>query len=256
MKIAVIGATGRIGARLVRILRQEDVRVVEAARSRGVDIVTGAGLAQALEDTDVVVDVSNASPLDGGAALRFFQTAGRNLIAAGRIAGVRHHLILSIVGLDRLMAGDYFRAKQAQEDLVRASGIPFTIVRSTQFFEFIADVVQDGTARDIRISPALAQPIAGENVAATLADAVFSQPFDTPIEIAGPEQFRLADIATEIATAHEDGRRVVADVHAPYFGIEIGERTLLPDSDARLASLRFEDWLRDSLQPHPMSFTA
>lgn len=249
MKIVVIGGSGRIGEKLVRNLRQEDCRVFEASPSYGVDAVTGAGLAEALADAEIVVDVSNSPSLEGAAAMRFFGVAGRNLLAAGRAAGVRHHIVLSIVGLDRLLAGDYFRAKELQEDLVKESGLPFTIVRSTQFFEFISDVVQEGTAREIPISPALAQPIAGEDVADTLADAVFSDPFDAVIEVAGPEQFRLDAIATEIATAHEDGRRVVTDVHARYFGAELEERSLLPGPHARIAPQRFDDWLRDSLRP-------
>ncbi|NIJ21642.1 uncharacterized protein YbjT (DUF2867 family) [Sphingomonas naasensis] len=249
MKIVVIGGSGRIGEKLVRNLRQEDCRVFEASRSWGVDTVTGVGLAEALVDAETVVDVSNSPSLEGADALHFFETSTRNLLAAGRAAGVRHHIALSIVGVDGLLAGDYFRAKKIQEDLVRASGIPFTILRSTQFFEFISDVVQEGTARDIPISPALAQPIAGEDVADTLADAALSDPFNAMLEVAGPEQFRLDAIATEIATAHEDGRRVVADVHARYFGAELGERSLLPGPDARIAPQRFDDWLRDSLRP-------
>lgn len=248
-KIVVIGGSGRIGEKLVRNLRQEDCRVFEASRSYGVDTVTGAGLAEALEEAEIVIDVSNSPSLEGADALRFFETSGRNLISAGRAAGVRHHIALSIVGVDGLLASDYFRAKKIQEDLVRASGIPFTIVRSTQFFEFISDVVRDGTARDIPISPALVQPIAGEDVADTLADAAFSDPFNRAIEIAGPEQFRLDAVATEIATAFEDSRRVVADVHARYFGAELEERSLLPGPDARIAQLKFDDWLRQSLRP-------
>jgi len=249
MKIVVIGGTGRIGEKLVRNLRQEDCRVFEASPTCGVDTVTGIGLAEALAEAEIVVDVSNSHSLEGPDAIRFFETSGHNLLAAGRAAGVRHHIALSIVGLDRLPPTGYFRAKRIQEELVRASGIPFTIVRSTQFFEFIRDVVQDGTARDIPISPALVQPIAGEDIADTLADAVFSDPFNTMLEVAGPEQFRLCDVATEIATAFEDGRRVVPDIHAPYFGTELDERTLLPGPDAHIGSLRFDDWLRDSLQP-------
>ena len=249
MKIVVIGGSGRIGERLVRNLRQEDFRVFEASPTFGVDTVTRVGLAEALADAEVVVDVSNSPSLDGEAALRFFETSGRNLLAAGRAAGVRHHIVLSIVGVDGLLSSDYFRAKKIQEGLVRDSGIPFTIVRSTQFFEFIADVVQDGTAREIPISPALVQPVAGEDVADTLADAVFSDPFNAAVEVAGPERFRMDEVATEIATAYEDGRRIVADVHARYFGAELAERALLPGAGAHIASLRFDDWLRDSLQP-------
>jgi uncharacterized protein YbjT (DUF2867 family) len=249
MKIVVIGGTGRVGEKLVRNLRQEDCRVFEASPTVGVDTVTKVGLAEALTDAEIVVDVSNSHSLDGADAMRFFETSGRNLLAAGRAAGVRHHIVLSIVGVDRLTSIGYFQAKKIQEDLIKASGIPFTILRSTQFFEFIRDVVQEGTARDIPISPALVQPIAGEDIADTLADAAFSDPSNATLEVAGPEQFRLVDVATEIATAFEDGRRVVADVHAPYFGAELEERTLLPGPDARIASLRFDDWLRNSLQP-------
>lgn len=250
MKTVVIGGSGRIGEKLVRNLRQEDCRVFEASRSWGVDAVTGIGLEAALAEAEVLVDVSNSPSLDGPAALRFFETSTRNLLEAGRAAGVRHHIALSIVGVDGLLAGDYFRAKKLQEDLIRASGIPYTILRSTQFFEFISDVVQEGTAREIAISPALAQPIAGEDVADALADAVLGDPFNAVIEVAGPERFRLDEIATEIATAHEDERRVVADVHARYFGAELEERSLLPGPDARIAPQRFDDWLRESLRPN------
>lgn len=249
MKIVVIGGNGRIGEKLVRNLRQEDCRVFEASPTYGVDTVTKVGLAEALTDAEIVVDVSNSPSLDGADAIRFFETSGRNLLAAGRAAGVRHHIALSIVGVDRLTSIGYFQAKKIQEDLIKESGIPFTILRSTQFFEFIRDVVQEGTAREIPISPALVQPIAGEDIADTLADAVFSDPSNATLEVAGPEQFRLVDVATEIATAFEDGRRVVADIRAPYFGAELEERTLLPGPGARIASLRFDDWLRNSLQP-------
>lgn len=250
MKIVVIGGSGRIGEMLVRNLRQQDCRVVAASPTFGVDTLSGAGLADALEDAEVVVDVSNSRSLDAPSALRFFEISGRNLLAAGRTAGVRHHIALSIVGVDRLAANAYFHAKRVQEDLIRASGIPFTIVRSTQFFEFIGAVVQEGSAREIPISPALVQPIAAEDVADALADCALAGPLDATIEIAGPERFRLDVVATAIATAYGDGRQIVSDVHAPYFGAELEERSLLPHLNARLGRLKFEDWLRESLQPH------
>lgn len=256
MKVVVIGSSGRIGTRLVRNLRQEDLRVFEASRSTGVDTLTGAGLDEALEGAEVVVDVSNASPDDGTAALGFFETSSRNLIDAARRAGVQHHIVLSVVGTDALQASDYFRAKKLQEEMAAGSGMPFTILRSTQFFEFISDVVQDGTAREIPIAPAMVQPIAGENLADTLADTVFSDPFDTIIEVAGPDLLRLDEIAAEIATAHEDGRSVVPDIRARYFGAELEAVSLLPGPDARIATLRFDDWLRDSLQPRRLSSLA
>lgn len=250
MKIVVIGGSGRIGKKLVRNMQRQDCRVLGASPSLGVDTVTGVGLAQALAGADIVIDVSNSPSLDGASALRFFETSGHNLLSACRTAGVRHHITLSIVGVDGLLSIDYFRAKKMQEDLIKASGIPFTILRSTQFFEFISDVVQEGTAREIAISPALVQPIAGEDVADALANAAFSDASNATFEVAGPEQFRLDAVATEIATAHEDGRWIVADVHARYFGAELEERSLLPGPDARIASLRFDDWLRDCLQPN------
>jgi uncharacterized protein YbjT (DUF2867 family) len=250
MRIAVIGGSGRIGEKLVRNLRREDCHVVAASPTFGVDTVTGVGLDEALVDAEVVVDVSNSRSLDGASALRFFETSGRNLLAAGRVAGVRHHIALSIVGVDGLLSIDYFRGKKIQEDMIKASGTSFTILRSTQFFEFISDVVQEGTAREIAISPALVQPIAGEDVAAALAEAAWGDAFNATLEVAGPEQFRLDEVATEIATAHEDGRRIVADVHARYFGAELRERSLLPGPNARIGSRTFDDWLRDSLRPN------
>lgn len=256
MKVAVIGSRGRIGERLVRNLRQEDFRVVEASRRTGVDSFTGAGLAEALDGAEVVIDVTNVSPDDGDTAQLFFETSSRNLLEAGRRAGVRHHIVLSIVGTDGLLASGYFRGKKLQEEMAAGSGIPFTILRSTQFFEFVRDVVQAGTARDIPIAPALVQPIAGEDLADMLADAAFTDPFNGVVEVAGPEQLRLDQVATETATAFEDTRRIIADIGAPYFGATLGERSLLPGPGARIAALRFDDWLRDSLQPPRLSIPA
>jgi uncharacterized protein YbjT (DUF2867 family) len=251
MKIVVIGGSGRIGKKLVFNLRQDDFRVLEASPSYGVDSVTGYGLDQALEGANVVVDVSNSPSLDGDAALRFFEASGRRLMTAGRSAGVRHHVALSIVGTDRLQASGYFRAKKLQEDLIKDSGLPYSILRSTQFFEFIAGVVQDGVGADILISPAQVQPISALNVAEALADLATGDPLNGTVEVAGPERFRLPDLATEVLTAYEDGRRIVADPGAPYFGARLDDASLLPAADARMAVLRFEDWLRESLQPAP-----
>ncbi|QAY78943.1 SDR family oxidoreductase [Sphingosinicella sp. BN140058] len=248
MKVVVIGSSGRVGARLVRNLRQDDLRVFEASRGTGVDTTTGTGLDRALDGADVVVDVSNALPGDGS-ALRFFETSSSNLLGAARRAGVRHHIVLSVVGTDGLLASEYFRAKKLQEEMAASSGIPFTILRSTQFFELISDLVQNGTAREIRVAPALVQPIAAEDLADAITDVVANGPLDATIEIAGPDRLRLDEVAAEIATAHEDGRSVVTDVHARYFGVKLGAASLLPGPDARIATLRFEDWLRDSLQP-------
>lgn len=248
MKIVVVGGSGRIGGKLVYNLRQNDYRVLEASPTFGVDTLTGVGLERALDGATVVVDVTQSPSLEGSDARRFFETSGLNLLAAARIAGVRHHIALSIVGTDRLQASGYFQAKKIQEDLVKASGLPFTILRSTQFFEFITGVVQEGGARDVVISPASVQPIAGEDVAETLADIVLGSPLNATVEVAGPERYRLDDLATQVLTAYEDPRRVIADVHAPYFGAELDERSLLPGDQPRIAPTRFSDWLRQSLQ--------
>jgi uncharacterized protein YbjT (DUF2867 family) len=256
MKIVVIGGSGRIGTRLVRDLREEDLRVFEASRSSGFDTITRAGFDNAYEDADIVIDVSNVSSLDGAAALRFFEASTRNLIAAGRRAGIRHHILLSIVGVENLLTSDYFRAKKLQEERVAASGIPFTILRASPFFEFISDVVQEGTAREIPIAPAWVQPIAGEDIANALADAAFSNPFDAILEVAGPQRLRLDEIATEIATAYEDGRSIVPDFHARYLGAELTAEALLSGPDARIGTQRFDDWLRDSLQPRRLAISA
>jgi uncharacterized protein YbjT (DUF2867 family) len=249
MKIVVIGASGRIGARLVHRLSQDNHQVVEAAPTFGVNTITRQGLAAAVEGAEVVVDVSNSPILEGEAPIRFFETSGRNLAAACEAAGVRHRVALSVVGTDRLQAGAYFRAKKIQEDLLKASSIPFTILRSTQFFEFIAGVVQAGGQDDVKVSPARAQPIAVANVVDILAAIATAAPLNRMVEVAGPERFKLDDLTTEVLTAYEDQRCVVTDLQAPYFGTELDEHCLLPGDDASIADLRFEDWLRQSLQP-------
>jgi uncharacterized protein YbjT (DUF2867 family) len=248
VKIVVIGGTGRIGEKLVYGLRLDDLTVLAASPSCGLNTVTGEGLEEALHDATVVVDVSNSPSLDGETALRFFEASGRRLLAAGKAAGVQHHLALSIVGTDGLQAIDYFHAKKVQEDLIKASGIPYSILRSTQFFEFIAGVVQDGGHEDLVISPALAQPVSGIDVARTLADLATGKPLNQTVELAGPERLRLSDVATAVATAFEDPRRVIADPHARYFGAELTDQSLLPGPDARIGALRLEDWLRQVLQ--------
>jgi uncharacterized protein YbjT (DUF2867 family) len=227
--------------------------VLEASPTYGVDTVTGEGLDQALDGAQVVVDVSNSPSLEGDAALKFFEASGRRLTAAGRAAGVQHHIALSIVGTDRLHAIGYFQAKELQEDLIKASGIPYSILRSTQFFEFIAGVVQDGAQYDVAISPALAQPISGIDVAEALSDLATGEPLNRTVEAAGPERLRLSDVAAAVLTAYEDPRRVIADPHALYFGAELNDQSLLPGRRARIGALRFEDWLRQTLQPHAPS---
>ena len=249
MKIVVIGGSGRIGEKLVYNLRQDDFRVLEASPSFGVNTVTGEGLAAALTGAEVVVDVSNAPSLEGDTPLRFFETSTRNLLAAGKAAGVGHHVALSVVGTDRLGASNYFRAKKIQEDLIRASARPHTILRSTPFFEVISAVAQEGTSSEVIISPAWVQPIAAEDLAQTLADIATGEPLNRTIEVAGPERFRLDYLAMEVLTAYEDPRRIVTNPHALYFGAELDDQSLQPGPDALISSIRFEDWLRDTLQP-------
>jgi uncharacterized protein YbjT (DUF2867 family) len=249
MTIVVIGGSGRIGSRLVHRLGQDGLEVVAASPTRGVDTITGEGLDQALRGASVVVDVSQSPSLDGADALRFFETSGRRLLAAGKAAGVRRHIALSIVGTDGLQEIGYFRAKKLQEDLIRDSGVPFSILRSTQFFEFIAGVVQDGSKDDVMITPALGQPVSAIDVAEALAELATGEPLNRTVELAGPERFRLCDIAAEVMTAYEDPRRLIADWKARYFGAELQGHSLLPASDCRTGGLRFEDWLRQTLEP-------
>jgi uncharacterized protein YbjT (DUF2867 family) len=249
MKIVVIGGSGRIGEKLVFNLRQDDCRVLEASPSYGVNTVTREGLDAALEGARAVVDVSNSPSLDGEEPLRFFETSTRNLVTAGKSAGVEHLIALSIVGLDRLLDSTYFRAKKIQEDLIKASSLPFSILRSTPFFEVISAVAQEGTSSEVVISPALMQPIAADDLAQSLADLATNTPLNRTIEVAGPERFRLDYLAIEVLTAYEDPRRVIADRRARYFGAELDDQSLLPGAEALIASLRFEDWLRDTLQP-------
>jgi uncharacterized protein YbjT (DUF2867 family) len=248
MKIVVIGGSGRIGEKLVYNLQQNDFMVVAASPSHGVNTITGEGLDEALRDATVVVDVSNSPSLDGADALRFFETSGRRLLAAEKAAGVQRHIALSIVGTDGLQEIGYFRAKKRQEDLIKDSGMPYSLLRSTQFFEFIAGVVQNGGDEDVVISPALAQPVAGVEVAQALADLATGEPLNRTVEVAGPERRRLSDLALEVLTAYEDPRRIIADPHALYFGAELNDQSLLPGRDARIGALRFEDWLRQTLQ--------
>ena len=250
MKIVVIGGSGRIGSRLVRRLHQDGVTVIGASPTSGVDTVTGEGLDRALDGATVIVDVSNSPSLEGPDALRFFEISGRRLLAAGQAAGVQHHVALSIVGTDGLQDIGYFRAKKLQEDLIKDSGVPFSILRSTQFFEFIAGVVQDGSKDDVMITPAMGQPVSAVDVAEALAELATGEPLNRTVELAGPERFRLCDIAAEVMTAYEDPRQLIADWQARYFGAELKGHSLLPATDCRIGGFRFEDWLRETLQPH------
>jgi uncharacterized protein YbjT (DUF2867 family) len=244
MKIVVIGGSGLIGTKLVNRLREKGHEVVAASPNTGVNTITGEGLAKALAGAQVVVDLANSPSFEDKAALEFFETAGRNLLAAEATAGVGHHLALSVVGADRLPASGYLRAKMAQENLIEASGIPYTIVRSTQFLEFIGRIVESGVDGDvIRLSPALLQPIASDDVADAMADAALGAPVNGMIEIAGPEPWPLDKLARTFLNAKGDRREVIADVHAPYYGAELDDRSLTPGDHPRLGSIRFEEWL-------------
>ncbi len=248
MKIVVIGGTGLIGSKLVENLRKDGHEPLAASPDTGVNALTGEGLAEALEGAKVVVDVANAPAWEDAAVLDFFQTSSRNLLAAETAAGVGHHVTLSVVGADRLAAeSGYMRAKVAQEELVKAGPVPYTIVRATQFFEFIGRIADSSSDGDtVRLSPALVQPEAADDVASTLADVAVGAPLNDTVELAGPEAFRLDELARRVLKAKDDRRQVTADVHARYFGAELDDRSLTPGDDARIASTRFEDWLSQS----------
>jgi len=247
MKIVVIGGTGLIGTKLVNNLLHRGQEVVAASPKSGVNTFTGEGLAEALTGAQVVVDVANAPSWEDNAVMKFFQTAGRNLLAAEAAAGVRHHVALSIVGDDRLPASGYLRAKVAQENLIKASGIPFTIVRSTQFFEFAKGMVQSAAeGQTVRLSPALLQPIAADDVATALTGLALAEPSNNTIEIAGPEPIRMDEFARRFLSATRDPRKVTTDVHALYYGTELNDQSLTPGGKARLAPTRFKEWLSRS----------
>jgi uncharacterized protein YbjT (DUF2867 family) len=248
MKIVVIGGTGLIGSKLVEILRKDGHEPLAAALETGVNLLTGEGLAEALDGAQVVVDVANAPAWDDAAVLDFFETSSHNLLEAEMAAGVGHHVTLSVVGADRLAPeSGYMRAKIAQEELVKAGPIPYTIVRATQFFEFIGRIAESGADGDtIRLSPALVQPEAADDVASTLADVAVGAPLNDTVELAGPEAFHLDELARRVLRANDDPRPVTADAHARYFGAELDDRSLTPGDDARIAPTRFEDWLSQS----------
>jgi uncharacterized protein YbjT (DUF2867 family) len=247
MKIVVIGGSGLIGTKLVNDLRKRGHEVVAASPSTGVNTVTGEGLTEALIGTQVVVDVANAPMWEDKAVLAFFETSGRNLLAAEVVAGVGHHIALSVVGTDRLLASGYFRAKMAQENLIKASKIPYTIVRATQFFEFVGAIAQlasDG--QTVRLPPALMQPIVSDDVAAALADVAVADPLKRTVDLAGPEKIRMDDLVRQFLVASGDTREVITDPQARYYGIAVNDQSLTPGDNPLIGSTRFEDWLSRS----------
>lgn len=247
MKIVVIGGSGLIGSKVVSKLVAAGHEVIAASPASGVNTITGEGLAQALAGAKVVIDVANSPSFADQAVLEFFETSGRNLLAAEAVAGVAHHVALSVVGTDRLAESGYFRGKIAQEKLIRAGGIPYTIVHSTQFFEFLGGIAASGTVGDsVHLSPAFVQPIASQDVADAVADIALGQPVNGVIEIAGPEKLRLSDLVQRYLGLIGDPRKVVQDVHARYFGAELKDDTLVPGAHPRLGALSYASWYAQS----------
>src|SRR5436190_18454508 len=244
MKIVVIGGTGRIGSKTVAILRPGGHEVVAASPKSGVNSITGEGLKEAVAGTQVVIDLANSPSVEDRAVLEFFETSGRNLLPAEATAGVRHHVALSIVGIDRSDNG-YFRAKLAQEKLIKASGIPCTIIRSTQFMEFLGGIADEAAHGNVvRISPGLFQPIAADDVAAAVADVALAAPRNGIVEIAGPDRAPFNEIVARYLKAVGDPREVVRDPEARYYGGRVEERSLVPLGEARLGRIALDEWLR------------
>ncbi|VVP66330.1 hypothetical protein PS918_00349 [Pseudomonas fluorescens] len=248
MKIVVIGGTGLIGSKLVKNLRERGHDALAASPNTGVNSITREGLAQAMDGADVVVDVANAPVWEDQAVLDFFETSTRNLLAAEAAAGVRHHVALSIVGTERLPESGYFRAKVAQENLIKASSIPYTLLRATQFFEFVGGIAQSATVgEEIFLSPALIQPMASDDVAAALTDVTLAAPVNGTLEVAGPEAMPLDELVRRFLRITRDSRKVVPDVHARYFGALLDDQSLTPGKHPRLGVIHFEDWLGQSV---------
>jgi uncharacterized protein YbjT (DUF2867 family) len=247
MKIVVIGGSGLIGSKLVTRLRDRGHEALAASPASGVNTLTGQGLAAALEGASVVVDVSNSPSFDDAAVLEFFETSTRNLLAAETAAGAGHHVALSVVGAERLPDSGYLRAKLAQEKLIEDSPIPYSIVHATQFFEFVGRIADEATSGNtVRLAHVLIQPMAADDVASALTDVTVGQPVNGIIEIAGPQQFHLDDLVRSTLRGRHDPREVVTDPHAPYYGAELHEHSLVPAAGARLAKTRFDDWLTQS----------
>jgi uncharacterized protein YbjT (DUF2867 family) len=248
MKIVVIGGTGLIGSKLVAKLGEHGHEAIAASPDTGVNTLTGEGLADALTGASVVVDVSNAPAWEDDAVMHFFKTATGNLLEAEKAAGVGHHVALSVVGTERLTESGYFRAKLAQEELIEGGPIPYTIVRATQFFEFMPRIADEATEGEtVRLPPALIQPMAADDVAAAVGRAAVAEPLNGMTEVGGPEEFRLDELIQGMLAKRNDPRKVVADPKALYFGINPTGRVLLPGPDARLAETRFGDWYERQL---------
>jgi len=249
-QIAVIGGTGLIGSRVVEELRKRGHEAVAAAPGTGVDTITGEGLDDLLASSEIVIDVSNSPSFDDEAAMNFFMTAGGNIAAAERRAGVRHHVALSVVGTDRMQASGYFRAKQAQEQLIAGSGIPYTIVHATQFFEFLRAIAGFSTVDGaVRLPPVAFQPMAADDIAIAVAEAALYNPLNGILEIAGPETFTLDEPVRRVLGLDGDTREVIADTAAVYFGLQVDDATLVPAPGARLGSTTLDWWLEHAPPP-------
>jgi uncharacterized protein YbjT (DUF2867 family) len=244
MKIVVIGGSGLIGSKTVERLRKKGHDVVSASPNSGVNTITGEGLAEALAGGQVVIDLANSPSFDEKTAVEFFETAGRNLLAAEAAAGVKHHVALSVVGTERLQSSGYFKGKMAQENLIRKSGIPYTIVHSTQFFEFTSAIAQTGTVGQVAHVPtAYFQPIFSDDVADAMTAVALAAPVNGIVEIAGPEKVRMNELVARFFKATKDPRQVVGDSHARYYGYEIDDQTLVPGASPRLGVTHFDDWM-------------
>lgn len=248
MKVVVIGGSGLIGKKLVHRLRERGHEAVAASPSSGVNAVTGEGLAEVLVGTQVVVDVSNSPSIEDAPALEFFEKSSRNLLAAEIDTGVGHHIALSIVGADLIPDSGYMRAKVVQEKLIKASGLPYTILRATQFFELVEAIAQSATeGQTVRVPPAFIQPVLSDDVAAALVDITLEKPVNGTIDLAGPDRFSFEKLIRHFLSANHDPRQVVTDTHARYFGVAVGEHTLVPAGNSRIGAARFEDWLNRSI---------
>jgi uncharacterized protein YbjT (DUF2867 family) len=257
MKIVVIGGTGLIGSKLVNKLREMGNTVVAAAPNSGVNTLTGEGLADALAGAEVVIDVSNSPSFDDEAVMSFFKTSTRNLLSAEEVAGVRHHVALSVVGTERLQESGYFRAKQAQEDLIKSSPIPYSIVHSTQFFEFIGRIAQESAdGKSLRVASAYIQPIVSDDVVAALAEVSVEPPLNGTMEVAGPDRFHLDELVRQVLKANGDAREVITDEAARYFGAVLGEQTLTPESPSFLGTMHFASWMSSPASRPPRQAAA
>lgn len=249
MKIVVIGGTGLIGTKVVANLRQWGHQVIAASPATGINTITGEGLAEAMSNTDVVIDLANSPSFEDNAVMEFFRTAGANLLAAEINAGVKQHIALSIVGVDLMQDSGYMRAKLVQENLIKQSGVPYTIVRSTQFLEFLAGIANQATqGNEVHISTVQFQPIAADDVAAFVTEAALAAPINGYIEIAGPDRYIAADIIAQYLQKTNDPRKVISNGKAQYFGAQISDTALVPAGKAKLGAISFEKWISNSLQ--------